>query len=141
MGYNTDFVGQLSFASEPSRAVLAKINSILGKDIRDIDPNPSESPGEFCYIDLELLEDFSGIKWDGSEKTYDMPGIVNYLTKKVREVDPSFCLVGQLAAQGERAEDRWILKMVDGVATVVPNSPTGKKVRCPHCEEDFFVEL
>lgn len=49
-------------------------------------------------------------------------------------------LEGQLVAQGEDAEDRWLLVMVDGKAEQREVALTGTVVVCPHCGEKFALE-
>lgn len=63
MGYTTNFKGELKFTKELKASELAKLSSMLGEDCREHPEWDYEGP--LYYIDLELLEDFSGIKWDG----------------------------------------------------------------------------
>ena len=67
--------------------------------------------------------------------------VVNWLVAKMRGLGfKDFALTGELKAQGEDAADRWILRMVNGKATKVPNPPMGRKVSCPECDHSFYVE-
>lgn len=141
MGYTTQFKGVLKFKAEPTREQLAELKQYLGGDLRGLDPSCNAVREDFAvYIQFELASDFSGIQWDGSEKFSGPVAVVNWLTVKMREVWPEFAFTGQLAAQGEDVDDRWILKMVNGVATKVETPPTGRRVECPHCEQHFYID-
>lgn len=83
MGYTTNFKGELKFTKELKASELAKLSSMLGEDCREHPEWDYEGP--LYYIDLELLEDFSGIKWDGSEKTYSMTSMVNLIIREMRK--------------------------------------------------------
>jgi hypothetical protein len=140
MGYNTTFKGQLKFTCEPTLKMLAKLNPMMGEDFRDHkDWNHSECQG---YIDLLLLDDFSGLRWnDGTEKTYGLVETVNAVIEIMRRDFPDFGLTGFLEAQGEDAEDRWNLVMgEDGVARKMNVPIPGVKVTCPDCHHKFYVE-
>lgn len=135
MGYSTNFTGELLFNSELTVPQLRKVKSFMAKDCRE---HPEWDAVNLSYIDLELLDDFSGIKWDGSEKTYDMVDKVNLITREMRKEFPEFGFKGHLRAQGEDHDDTWILWIgVDGVATEnkVP-LPEGT-VKCPECGHGF----
>lgn len=136
MGYSTDFTEELKFTQELTASQLAKVKNFLGKDCRN---HPEwEAPG-LTYVDLELLDDFSGLKWDGSEKTYDMVGLVNMIIRNMRQDMPEFGFTGKLLAQGEDIDDRWELLIEDGFAIKKDVPQTGSKVTCPHCEEHFYL--
>ncbi|MFQ6309876.1 hypothetical protein [Lysobacter capsici] len=142
MGYSTTFVGELKFAEELTATQLAAINAILGEDVRD-HPDWEHDPKAYCsYIDLVLLRDFSGIKWDDTtEKTYGLWESVNIVTRLMRKQWPDFRLVGHLNAQGEDYEDRWSLVLdADGWATKQEIVIPGARVECPHCQHKFIVE-
>lgn len=138
MGYSTTFIGELKFKEELIASELAYLKKFLGKDRREIGfsgDDAYESEDEYWYhINLELLDDFSGIKWNGSEKTYDLGCIVNFLTKQMRKIKPDFEFTGEMQAQGEDAEDRWVLKMKDGKAIKVDLEIELKECECPHCK-------
>ncbi|CAB1065535.1 hypothetical protein D1BOALGB6SA_10332 [Olavius sp. associated proteobacterium Delta 1] len=145
IGYSTDFQGELKFKNELTASQIAHLKKFLGEDRRDIDfaddAKVYKSDKEYWYhIDLEFNDDFSGLRWNGSEKTYSLPEIVNFLTEQMRMKWPEFELTGKMAAQGEEIDDRWELVMKKGVATKVDVMVKGKKVTCPHCEEDFLLE-
>lgn len=141
MGYSTNFVGELKFASEPTASQLAALNAILGQDVREHKEWSVPDSSYVNYIDLELLPDFTGLKWSGAEKTYGLEESVNIVTREMRKVWPEFRLIGQLNAQGEDFEDRWTLQVDDeGYATKQPVVIEGKRVTCPHCDGKFIVE-
>ena len=141
MGYSTDFEGELKFKREMKASELAALTKVLSKDRRDIgykDDSIYENGkyGTYWYhIELELTENFDGIKWNGQEKTYDLVGIVNWLIDKF-----NLELEGELIAQGEDSEDRWKLIIQDGRAIKKEWPKIGQKVTCPYCEHDFILE-
>jgi NAD-dependent DNA ligase len=137
MGYTTEFTGELKFTNELTAKQLAKVKSFLGEDCRE---HPEWGNTNLTYIDLELLDDFSGLKWDCSEKTYDLPEKINLLIDNVKKEYPDFGLSGRLFAQGEEIYDRWTLTIENGVAVERKTVIKGKKVSCPHCKEEFIVE-
>lgn len=137
MGYSTKFQGTLTFTKEASASQLAHLTTILGEDCRD---HPEWGAKDLYHIDLELTDDFSGLRWNGTEKTYEMEKLVNVVIGLMRKKWPDFGLSGQFSAQGDEIEDRWVLVMKDGLAVKVKTPPVGKKITCPRCEEDFFYE-
>lgn len=137
MGYSTDFNGELKFKNELSASQLAKINSFLGEDCRK---HPEWDAENMTYIDLVLLDDFTGIKWDGSEKTYDLDAKINLITREMRKLYPEFEFVGEMVAQGESMDDRWMLKIIDGVAVRQEIVTASNEIQCPHCGKTFVLE-
>jgi hypothetical protein len=138
MGYTTEFRGELRFSKELTASQLAAVKAMCGEDCRD---HPEwGAPGLF-YIDLELTDDFTAIKWNGAEKTYNLDKLVNVVLAEMRKKWPDFGLLGTLAAQGEDAEDRWELTILeDGQAHKMQIATTGKIVACPHCDKRFALE-
>lgn len=59
MGYSTDFKGELKFTRELTGSELATLKGILGEDCRN---HPDWDAKNLYHMDLEMLEDFSGIK-------------------------------------------------------------------------------
>lgn len=140
MGYNTHFDGELKFAAEPTLKQVAFLKGMLGEDCRD---HPEWEPvGDASYIDLVLLDDFSGIKWDdGTEKTYGLVNAVNIITREMRKQWPDFKLTGAILAQGDYIDDRWMLSIDDeGIAHKQEVRITGQKITCPHCNRTFRQE-
>lgn len=137
MGYTTTFKGELKFTKELTATQLAKLKTYLGEDCRN---HAEWGRTDLSYIDLELLNDFSGLCWDGSEKTYDLEDKINLIIDQMRIEYPDFGLQGKLLAAGEEAEDRWWLIVENGVAIRKDIELTGKKVECPHCGETFIAQ-
>jgi hypothetical protein len=127
MGYSTSFKGELRFTSEPTAKQLAALKAICGEDCRD-HPEWEGSEGLY-YVDLELTDDFSGIRWNGAEKTYGLERIVNVVLAEMRKQWPDFGLTGSLLAQGESLEDRWALHMGADLPRRQYSLPQSKKPR------------
>lgn len=136
MGYSTKFTGSLKFAHNITVKEIAALKAMECIDRREIVPAPK---GEWYYLDLEANDELDGIKWSGAEKSYDMVGQVNYVIDKMKKDWPKFSLSGEMAAQGEDADDRWILRIVNGRAVKIEDPPSGRKVECPECECNFYV--
>jgi hypothetical protein len=146
MGYNTIFKGELKFTKELSSTELGYLNSMLDEDCRNYPEWQEEikkiTDSTLYYIDLRLLNDFSGIEWNAdTEKTYNLVEItqliINLMNKKFNN---DFGLKGKLYAQGEDFDDRWILICNDKIVTEEKAMLTGTKIKCPHCEEYFILE-
>ena len=137
MGYSTEFKGELKFTKDITVKCLTKVKTFLGKDCRE---HPEWGELGLTYIDLELLEDLSGLKWDDSEKTYDLVEKVNLVIRETKKEFPDFGLEGTLLAQGEDISDRWQLVIIDGLATKLEIKLSGKPICCPNCGNDFMLE-
>lgn len=138
MGYSTTFTGELRFTSEPTAKQLAALKAMFGEDCRD---HPEWGTTDLYYIDLEFTDDFTGLRWNGAEKTYDLDKLVNVVLHEMRKQWPDFGLTGALMAQGEDVDDRWALTIGDDeLAHRTPVVVTGKIVRCPCCGERFELE-
>lgn len=135
MGYSTSFDGELKFTKELTASQLAKVKTFLGEDCRDHDE--WEGAAGMTYIDLELTDDFSGLKWDGGEKTYQLTEKVNLVIREMQKVYPDFGLEGSLIAKGESRDDRWVLLIENGIAVEKEYAPIGGEIQCPHCGEYF----
>ncbi len=142
MGYSTSYEGELKFRRELTASELSHVKKFLGADVRDFNDGDAYKRygGYWYHIDLDLLDDFSGLEWSGAEKTGDMSYILNYLIDKVREKIPDFALTGTMRATGESFDDRWVLEWEDGKAVHTDMVLTGKVIECPHCEEKFRLE-
>jgi hypothetical protein len=137
MGYSTSFDGRLDFASDITVKQLSKIKEFLGEDCRE---HPEWKNIDLTYIDLELTDDLLGLKWDGSEKTYDLDKKINLIIEQLQKEFPDFELQGELMAQGEEVEDRYKIVIENNIAKIVDIPITGQRVVCPHCEEPFILE-
>jgi len=141
MGYSTEFEGTLYFTEQLTAEQSQALDKILGEDVRDHDEWEHDEDSYVTYIDLEVTRDNDGIKWDGSEKTYGLDEAVNIVLREMRKQFPTFGLTGQIRAQGESMDDRWILMMDDdGDAVKQDVVFNGKKITCPHCEETIYLE-
>lgn len=144
MGYSTEFTGEMKFKTELSASQLAKVKSFLDEDIREhpewqgsVVPNDAW----IYYIKLEFLDDFSGLRWSGVEKTNGLHAMLNLITLEMRKEYPDFCLEGSMMAQGEDVEDRWQIIIDDtGMAQKIDIVIMGSRVTCPHCEQEFILE-
>jgi len=138
MGYTTEFSGELIFTPELTGKQLAKIKSFFGEDCRE----HSDWYADGSYIDLEFNEDFSGIQWDSAtEKNNGMVSHINLIMTEMRKEIPEFSLSGTMIAQGESLEDRWLIKIENGIAIKKEIEIKGTKTTCPHCGEDFIIEI
>lgn len=139
MGYSTDFKGELKFSRELKASELAKLTTILGEDCRD---HPEwQADTDLYYVNLELLPDFSGLRWDGCEKTNDLDRYVNLILKLMRQDVRDFGLEGKMLAQGEDIDDRWEFTVKPyGIAERRDLPKSGRAIRCPHCEEKVYVD-
>lgn len=117
MGYSTDFVGPLYFTCPMTEEMLGKLESYFGEDTREHKEwkVPLESYGSPCfyYIDIKTNKTRNGIEWDGSEKTYGMTQMVQFLLDEMRTDYPQFGLIGVMEAQGEEVGDHWFI-VADG---------------------------
>lgn len=137
MGYQTEYKGEFKFSQELSASDLAYLKKMLGEDSRD-HPEWGIKLDNY-YVSLEFLDDFSGLRWDGMEKTYNMPQILDFILTKMQERLPEFSMDGRMVAQGEDVDDLYEITIVDGVPIKRDLKPTGRKVQCPHCEEYFYL--
>ncbi len=141
MGYTTRFTGELKFTKELTASQLAHLKTILGEDVRDHrEWEIREGEDGLYYIQFELTDKFDGIQWDGSEKFYGATTAANVVIREMRKVMPDFGLSGQLLAQGEDADDHWILRVgPDGYARKVKMKWIGECVECPECGHHFLT--
>jgi hypothetical protein len=131
MGYYTEFRGSLRFTTKLTETQLSFIKQILREDCRD---HPEWDAMNLTYIDLALLPDNSGIQWDGSEKTCNMPELVNVVITQMRREFPDFGLSGVISAQGSEVCDCWELYIFDyGFAKKRKLVVTDEIITCPHC--------
>lgn len=138
MGYSTDFKGSLLFTQEATGQQLKALKAMMEEDCRE-HPEWGASK-EASYIDLELNDDFSGLQWNGAEKTRAMVECVNIILNEMRKQWPDFGLTGTLVAQGESLEDRWALTIENGVALKKDIHIAGIRAECPNCAHKFIIE-
>jgi len=144
MGYNTEYMGILEFNKELTASQLSLINEILDSDFRDLSQEVQKAlvTGEtyLTYINLVLTKNFSGVEWNGTEKSHSMVDAVNAVTNwmRIHGGIKDFSFVGTMHCQGEDVDDKWDLIIEDGIAKRVQAPPKGIKIECPHCEEYFY---
>ena len=137
MGYDTKYQGTLYFKEELLSSELARLNSMLGEDCRD---HPEWGVnGHLTYIDLELNDDFNGIQWNGSEKTYDLDEKINLVINFMKTINSRFGLTGKLLCQGEDVDDRFeIVAQENGyVKHIKLDDVKIQMVICPNCDHRF----
>jgi len=139
MGYNTDFDGTLYFTKSLFDDEIRHLNSILGEDIRD-HPEWGIGKQDFCWIALQFNSEFTGLVWDGSEKTYAMENQIKVIIELMQRVMPDFGLEGTLLAQGADISDRFTIHVKDNKITLRPDSLfyDGKEIICPHCHKSLL---
>lgn len=139
MGHSTDFTGVLTFVQPLTVPQYIALHAMQGEDCRE---HPEwHAPGGLYYIDLEVTEDGNGLRWDHSEKTYQLEKLVNVVLTVMREQWPDFGLTGELIAQGDEATDRWKLVIgPDGWAYKDNLVAPGRIVCCPHCQDYFRLD-
>lgn len=107
MGYSTDFEGTIKIEPPLAAKDLKKIQKFLD--------DPTFPEGFYTrHCDFEITEDCDGIRWNGSEKSYDMDNILPLLIQKFFK-PMGYKLNGVMLAQGESMEDRWRLVAKDNV--------------------------
>lgn len=132
MGYKTKFSGELKFTKDLTVKELAKVKTFLGEDCRK---HPEWESRDLYWIELEFLNDFTGLKWNNSEGTsYGMVECVNLIINQTRKEFPDFGLSGSFLAQGEDMDDRWWLVIENGQAI---RRDFEIEVKCPHCGHQF----
>jgi len=137
MGYDTQSDGILKFKNELTIPQLTKIRTFLGEDCRE---HPEWGKTNLTYIDLELSKDYSGLKWDGSEKTYDLKDKINLIITEMKKSFPDFELEGHLLAQGDSIEDRYYISIENGLAieSDLLYRITNLNEKCKYTEEEFI---
>ena len=106
MGYDTSFKGELKFSESLTERQLQHIQLYLGKDCRDY---PEWKTKDLTNIDLKLSKDNKGIEWNGSQKTSNLDKKIKFIIDEMRKVIPNFIIKGNLLAQGENIEDRYLI--------------------------------
>jgi len=111
MGYTTTFKGSIKIEPPLSWQEANKINSFCNG--RQDERSSTKHPGIWCDYTCTTTE----IKWNGSEKSYDMVQWMEFLIMEFfrpfgRKLD------GQMEAQGEDFNDRWLLVVTDNIVSV-----------------------
>lgn len=139
MSYDTKFTGTLFFKEELTMPQLKLLKTFLGEDCR---PHPEwqhTSYGNFNFIDLEFTDDYSGLKWNGTEKTYNLHCAINLILTRMRMTAfPEFELLGKLVGRDD--EDEFEVYIGDDkLAHVRYGINIFKTITCPHCAKEFEV--
>lgn len=93
---------------------------------------PKGQPGLWC--NYEVSDDGTQLFWSGTEKSYNMDEWLGYLIQHFIGAEPDarihypedfdflqgHTLNGQMEAQGEETEDRWLLEVEDNIVRVRP---------------------
>jgi hypothetical protein len=138
VGYSTQFEGVLKFTADLPISQIGRLKGFLGEDCRN---HPEWGSTHLTYINLEIADDFSGLQWDGSEKSYEMEEKINLIISNMRKEYPDFALTGKLQAQGDDFDDRWVLTFDDNGKAIRQNLViVGEIIECPHCGEKFEKE-
>ena len=138
MGYNTDFTGEMYFNQELTGKQIAALNEMLGEDCRE---HPEWLPvaKDLTWIDLEFNDDYSGIQWNGSEKSYDMAAKLNLIVAVMRRTCcPDFGFNGKIEARDEE-NDYLIKSKEDGFVEEVALELVESEIECPKCGHCFSV--
>jgi hypothetical protein len=134
MSYPMSYSGELKFSHDLSIGQLVELQRIIGEDVRDL-PNVV-MVGDFGFFDLELLDDYSGIKHDGSESSYHIPDQINTILRHLRDnfVDAPR-LTGVIHGTGREPEDahRIIVEEVGGARDEKVKMVATTNGNCPHC--------
>ena len=129
MGYSTDFFGELLFreGTMKTEEELILIESILGRDARDVPTWKIFGSKDMTHMDLTYNKFRTGIKWSGDEKTYDLPEKVALLIRIMRSQNPNFGLFGKMKAEGERDDDRWSFEVCG--ETIIVKDDDGVEIK------------
>lgn len=117
MGYNTNFEGVICINPPLDHGQVTRINEFCAeRHGGNVHPHPGFPGFWCCYV---VSEDGKGIGWDGTEKSYDMEDWLPILIEQF--FAPWGCtLYGELWAQGERRDDRWILRVRNNIVVKIP---------------------
>jgi hypothetical protein len=138
MGYHTDFKGTLKFTHPLLVEQKTYLETILGEWCLE---HPEWNVPHLRYgVDLKLLDDESGLQWNGGEKTYHLDQIVMLVIRLMQQKYSEFGLTGKLLAQGEDIEDRWQLYIENGEVKTRELAQSGKEIECPHCHQKFVYD-
>lgn len=141
MGYNTDYTGVIGFSRELKGSEITHLEPYLHSQYdRREDPNNTDNVGDFNWIDLEFSGDFMGLEYNGSEKSRNMEGQLQFAINRLVEKAPDVMCNGEMLAQGEEHDDRYKIIVTNNKVTVKKIVLKGKKVVCPNCNEEFILE-
>jgi hypothetical protein len=125
MGYNTIFEGVLNFKTELTKSQEFYLNFILGEDCRS---HKEWNAPNLTYIDLKITKNKKGLEWSEVEKTYDLEYKIPLVVRLMKDKFPNFGLKGELLAQGENINDRYILIIDD--EECIKKDISNKQITC-----------
>jgi len=108
MGHSTEYIGKLKFKNELTIPQLKKLEGLTDCYSEEINKN----------INLEVTEDYNGLRWDGAEKTNDLEDVINFVIAQMELTYPLFELTGKLKCRGEEIDDIYNIVMENNVAVV-----------------------
>jgi hypothetical protein len=79
-----------------------------------------------------LTKDYKGLRWDGGEKTYDMPGQLN-------AIEEYMCVIldGEFFYSNDYHERGYIRRAISGKWREF-ETPRKVITICPHCDEKIY---
>jgi hypothetical protein len=138
MGYTTSFQGVIKIEPELKASEIKFIQGMFG-DMREWNPKMAKEL-DMTWFNFEFDENFTGIRWDGSEKFYDADGCMKVLIDETLKKYPHLKFNGILQAQGEEFSDRWQLIVKNNKVTRKDVKLKGDIITCPNCDEQFTLE-
>lgn len=132
MGYSTSFEGEILITPELMASHIKHIEQTID---RLEDDNSKD-----YHPDYEFNKDYTGLIWNGAEKSRGMDEAIKDIIAATTNLYPEIKFNGQLKAQGEEYDDRWILRVVDNLVDTEDLILTGKEVICPECKYKFRLE-
>jgi len=138
MGYTTTFQGEIKITPELTAKQIKFIEGMFG-DMREWNPVEAERL-DLTHFDFEFNDNLDGIRWNGAEKFYNAELCMEYLIDQSLKAFPELKFNGILQAQGEEYDDRWHLVVKNNKVTKREIKLKGRKVECPHCEQEFRLE-
>lgn len=122
MGYTTTFAGSVAVAPPLSAAEVASLRDFAAARHDDYTiPGIPRTP----WCQWVPTDDGTAIEWDGGEKFIDSLPWMRYLIATF--IAPARHVVnGTIEAQGERADDRWDLVVVDNEVSALDHEPAAE---------------
>lgn len=112
---------------------LGKLNKYLGKDARNLGLRPDVIG--FHHFDVEFNEDLTGLRWNGSEGTRNMVGILTYLQNEC-----DLTLTGKMLCQGPEFGDRYAIIISNGTPVKIDVALSSEANLCPSCGHQWMQE-
>jgi len=141
MGYTIQYRGILKIEPELMTSQLKHLKQFLNADIRQ---HPEWEHNEYYEklhytIDLELTDDFDGLRWTGAEKSCDMPAQINYIISQMKKVCPDFKLTSKFTVVDPADDSRWEISFnKEEWAQEFKTASEGVLIKCPHCGAKFY---